>query len=363
MPILSPCDPIKRYRSHALMGESKVQVACEADGGMIGDRMLWSQLLDDTRIRKALHGKDSVKSDSEGRSEYERDRDRTIYSNPVRRLIGKTQVFPLDPNDHVRTRLVHSLEVSTVSEGLASQAVREVIIKREKRTFTEQQGRAISKIAETCGLLHDLGNPPFGHAGELAIASWFEEKRKRDESIPSEADRFFFPLGGPESHKAKDFLRFEGNAQTMRIVTNTYLLGHDHGLNLTCATVAAARKYLASSFAADGKNADHAYAKPGYFLSEAEIFTLVSQRTGTEGRRHPITFLVEAADDIVYSVVDIEDGVKKHSLTFGSGSRLPRRPMWGFQTICRDCSANRGATELLVSVRQRFCTGIPGQRN
>ncbi len=273
------------------------------------ERMSWQQLLDNTRIRKALEDKESIKAEDESRSEFERDRDRAVYSNPVRRLIGKTQVFPLNPNDHIRTRLIHSLEVSTVAEGLASQVVREIHAKHE--TLCETQQRAIAKIAETCGLLHDLGNPPFGHAGELAIASWFEDKRQHDEHIKNESDRFFYPLGGPASQRAKDFLNFEGNAQTMRIITNTQLLGHDHGLNLTCATTAAARKYLASSLTANRKGPHHAYAKPGYFASEADIFTLVSQRTGTEERRHPITYLAEAADDIVYSVVDIEDGIEK----------------------------------------------------
>ena len=277
------------------------------------EKMSWERLLDDTRIRKARDDSaDSIKAADESRSEFERDRDRTVYSNPVRRLIGKTQVFPLNPNDHVRTRLIHSLEVSTVAGGLASQAVKKIHKTREP--LLEKQQRDIAKIAETCGLLHDLGNPPFGHAGELAIASWFEEKRKRDDDIKEEPKRFFYPLGGPTSQRAKDFLHFEGNAQTLRIIANTNLLGHDYGLNLTCATTAAARKYLAHSLNAVRKGTDHAYAKPGYFESETELFTLVSQRTGTEGRRHPITYLAEAADDIVYSVVDIEDAIEKRIL-------------------------------------------------
>jgi dGTPase len=156
--------------------------------------MSWDQLLDDTRIRKAIAGEDSVKAADEARSEFERDRDRMVYSNPVRRLIGKTQVFPMDPNDHVRTRLVHSLDVSTVAEGLASQVVREVIKNRE--TLDVEQLRAISKIAETCELLHDLGNPPFGHAGELAIGTWFEGKRNRDEQLLNKTEHFFFPCCG-----------------------------------------------------------------------------------------------------------------------------------------------------------------------
>jgi dGTPase len=278
------------------------------------EKMSWAQLLDSTRVRELIDKKGSVKASDESRSEFERDRDRAVYSSPVRRLIGKTQVFPLDPNDHVRTRLVHSLEVSTVAEGLASQVARDVISKKEQ--LTDDKLRWISKIAETCGLLHDLGNPPFGHAGELAIGSWFETKRELDKLKGTPKEPFFLPLGGPETQKAMDFLRFEGNAQTMRIVTNTHLLGHDYGLNLTCATTAAARKYLASSLTADNKAANHARTKPGHFLSEQQLLDRVAEQTGTTERRHPITFLVEAADDIVYSVVDIEDGIKKRILNW-----------------------------------------------
>jgi dGTPase len=135
-------------------------------------RLNWDALLLDRRLRELLGGSTSTKVSGESRSEYERDRDRTVYSSPIRRLIRKTQVFPLDANDLIRTRLMHSVEVSTVAEGLTTQAVRDVIKKKEK--LSAEQLEAISKIAETCGLLHDLGNPPFGHAGELAIASWFE---------------------------------------------------------------------------------------------------------------------------------------------------------------------------------------------
>jgi len=268
--------------------------------------MQWQALLDQTRVREILAGQTSHKVSGELRTEYERDRDRSIYSSPVRRLIGKTQVFPLDPNDLIRTRLVHSLEVSTVAEGLAAQATRDVICKRE--SLDDGQQRAISKIAETCGLLHDTGNPPFGHAGELAIGSWFAKRLDRKKRIPK--------LGGERSQAAKDFLLFEGNAQTLRILTNTRLLGHDHGLNLTCATTAAVRKYLAASHIADADSKIHENTKPGFFKSEAKIVDEIGERTSTKGRRHPIAYLVEAADDIVYCVVDIEDGLKKHLLAW-----------------------------------------------
>jgi dGTPase len=263
--------------------------------------MSWDALLEKTRVRELLAGQKSYTVSGESRTEYERDRDRSVYSSPIRRLMGKTQVFPLDPNDLVRTRLVHSLEVSTVAEGLAAQATRDVISKKEK--LSDEQQSAISKIAETCGLLHDIGNPPFGHAGELAIASWFTDRPEGKNQIKK--------LGGATSQAALDFLLFEGNAQTLRILTNTRLLAHDHGLNLTCATASAVRKYLAPSHEADLGSPIHEKTKPGFFLSEADILDRIADRTSTKKRRHPVTYLVEAADDIVYSVVDIEDGIKK----------------------------------------------------
>jgi dGTPase len=270
-------------------------------------RLKWDTLLAEKRLRELLGGSKSTKVAGESRSEYERDRDRTVYSSPVRRLIRKTQVFPLDPSDFIRTRLMHSVEVSTVAEGLTTQAVRDVIKNREK--LSQEQLEAISKVAETCGLLHDLGNPPFGHAGELAIASWFECTENGRKTI---AD-----LGGAKRQKAQDFLKFEGNAQTLRIVTNTHLLSHSYGLNLTCAAISAVRKYVAPSHKADKDSKWHEMKKPGYFVSEEKLLEKVSKLTGTEGCRHPITFLVEAADDIVYSVVDLEDSVKKGLLRSG----------------------------------------------
>lgn len=276
----------------------------------------WDGLLARQRLRELLGGSESTKVAGESRSEYERDRDRTVYSSPIRRLIRKTQVFPLDPSDFVRTRLMHSVEVSTVAEGLTAQTVRDVIKKREE--LSAEQLEAIPKIAETCGLLHDLGNPPFGHAGELAIASWFESTEIGKKIISD--------LGGEKKQKAQDFLKFEGNAQALRIVTNTHLLSHSQGLNLTCATISALRKYLAPSNTANKDSEWHELTKPGYFWSEEALLGKVSYLTGTVGCRHPIAFLVEAADDIVYSVVDLEDAVKKGLLRWSDlAEELGRR--------------------------------------
>lgn len=159
------------------------------------ERMSWAKLLNTTRFRP------TQKVTGEVRDEFERDYGRSLYSTPVRRLRDKAQVFPLEPHDAVRTRLAHSLEVSSVAESLCLNAAREV---PKAEGLSEDQQRAIACIARTCGLIHDLGSPPFGHAGELAISSWFKKKLESDErfanfsrrSSLSSNERIFSTLKG-----------------------------------------------------------------------------------------------------------------------------------------------------------------------
>jgi dGTPase len=262
-------------------------------------KMEWDKLLSDKRVRNFfVKPKRREKND---RTEFERDYDRTIFSSPVRRMHDKAQVFPLEPNDSVRTRLTHSLEVSTVARDMARAINR--WMKEKKHIKTEEQAIAIETTAATCGLIHDLGNPPFGHAGELAIAEWFKEKNKQKEFL------VFSNVGNRKKQLRNDFLKFQGNAQTLRLVSKLQILSDLFGLNFTCATMSAACKYIAPS---DKINQGlHEKKKFGYFASEELIIDLVRSETGTGEARNPITFIVEAADDIVYSVADLEDGVKK----------------------------------------------------
>ena len=157
--------------------------------------MEWKTLLSQKRIREIRGGACSLRSGAEVRDEFERDYGRTLYSTPVRRLRDKAQMFPLEPHDAVRTRLAHSLEVSSVARTLAAHAAHETVPQREGE---------IATIAATCGLIHDLGNPPFGHAGELAIQTWFKHKLKDD---PAFLDRF----RSLTSQRAQDLLEFECN--------------------------------------------------------------------------------------------------------------------------------------------------------
>jgi dGTPase len=263
--------------------------------------MEWEKLLSEKRIRELIEDKPANPSKPDERTQHGRDYDRAIFSTPVRRMQDKTQVFPLDPNDSVRTRLTHSLEVSNIARNMA-RGIGNWLLEKKKEIDSKQMD-SIEIIATTCGLIHDLGNPPFGHSGEEAIQDWFREKN---------IGKGFFKFGS-KSKNAKqlknDFLEFEGNAQTIRLISKLQVLADLHGLNFTCATMSAACKYIASSDEITKK--PHETSKLGYFASEQNLVEKIQEETGTKNKRNPITYIVESADDIAYSVVDIEDGVKK----------------------------------------------------
>jgi dGTPase len=277
-------------------------------------------------MRDVLEGRPTERVEGDVRNEFERDYGRALYSTPVRRLRDKAQVFPLEEHGSVRTRLAHSLEVSSVARSLGLHAARFVADK--EGGITSEDTHNIGWIAATCGLIHDVGNPPFGHAGELAIASWFKDQLGRDE-------KFFELIGGRDAQKAQDFLNFEGNAQTIRLISRLQLLADENGLNFTSATFSAACKYLAPSHNFDKDNKFHERAKPGFFASEQTVIDAVRKETGTFDRRNPITYLVEAADDIVYSTVDLEDGIKKGVLDWANVEKEMNKTRLGKSIIAQ----------------------------
>jgi dGTPase len=258
--------------------------------------MIWSKLLDPNRRRQTTLPTDF-------RAQFERDYGRAIFSTPVKRLQDKAQVFPLEAHDAVRTRLTHSLEVSSVARSLATEVAKRLL---DEGRIDAGMDRHIESIAAVCGLIHDIGNPPFGHSGEDAIREWFSKAIGREDLAKR--------LDGNEQ-LVQDFLQFEGNAQTLRLVAKLQILADDKGLNLTFGTLSAACKYVAPSHQLV-KAGDQAKKKPGYFASERDLVKEVREKTGTGDSRNPITYLVEAADDIVYSVADIEDGIKKGILSW-----------------------------------------------
>jgi dGTPase len=261
--------------------------------------MKWDGLLNPTRVRTLFGGKASRRSAEDLRSEFDRDYGRTVFSTPVRRLKDKAQVFPLVKDDFVRTRLTHSMEVSSVARTLGAWAAKWLL---ERGEILAAAQSSIEVITATCGLLHDLGNPPFGHAGEDAICEWCKNTLKVEQRFVSD-----LRLSG-------DFLNWNGNAQTIRLIGKLQVLADEFGLNLTSATMSTACKYVAAS---DQVNPDvHDRSTTGYFFSERTLIDKVREATGTGEARHPLTILVEASDDIVYACVDLEDGIKKRLITW-----------------------------------------------
>jgi len=238
------------------------------------------------------------KSPDPNRTEGERDYDRILFSTPVRRLADKTQVFPLERHDSVRTRLTHSLEVSNLCRSVGT-----ALVARGLFPAASAPDRNVPAILAAVGLAHDLGNPPFGHQGEEAIRRWFAANPTA--------------LAGLSGGQDLDFLAFEGNAQSLRLVTRLQLISDSYGLNLTYGTLGALMKYSVPSSKANKKSPKAAHRKPGYFLSEREIVEEVLAKVGLEpGTRHPFAYIVEACDDLAYSVMDVEDGVKKGLVSF-----------------------------------------------
>ena len=265
----------------------------------MAQELRWEQLLCSKR-RKEIHGSGESLGTGVGRAEIERDYDRILFSAPLRRLADKTQVFPMEKNDSIRTRLTHSHEVSNLARSIG---IRLAFAHREQ-VFGDgvsalDVGRTVPSLLAAIGLAHDLGNPPFGHQGEVSIRRWFNEKKNANRK--------------GERPVAKDFLQFDGNCQTFRLVTRLQVLNDDFGLNLTYATLAGMLKYPVLSNSGALEN----YGKIGVFESERDIAGDVWEHTGlAEGIRHPLAYVMEACDDIAYSVIDAEDIVKKRYASF-----------------------------------------------
>lgn len=228
------------------------------------------------------------------RSDFQRDYDRMIFSSPFRRLQNKTQVFPLPGSIFVHNRLTHSLEVSSVGRSMAREAWLR-ICRCHRGMEAGAALEQISDIVATACLCHDLGNPPFGHSGEKTISTWFSEGNGMS-------------LKGYLSEQEwADFVNFEGNANSFRQLTHQFVGRRKGGFAMTYSTLASIVKYPWSSLNAGGKR------KFGFFTSEEADYRKVAEELGipeiTPGvfARHPLVYLMEAADDICYQIMDIED--------------------------------------------------------
>ncbi len=297
----------------------------------------WNLLCNETRTNVLMGAPVSGTTRSAGdtRPEAQRDYDRALFSTSVRRLQDKAQVFPLEPHDSVRTRLTHSLEVSNVAQSIARRVTQQL----QSHADVVKHADAIAAIAATSGLIHDIGNPPFGHSGEDAMKDWFVAKMdERRGSDPPLREKLDTAVDGVRL--SADFEQFDGNAQTLRLITRLQMLADFDGLSLTAGTVSAALKYTCRADQTD--KSIHAKSKPGFFYSEQLLVDKVRKETGTGILRNPITLLVEAADDIVYSAVDLEDGIKKGALTWEELKQAFRStPAAGpFSSVCDRVEAN-----------------------
>lgn len=269
--------------------------------------MNWQQLLCTDRIRNYKGNPNS----EDLRTEFEKDYHRIIGSASFRRLQDKTQVFPLDKSDFVRTRLTHSLEVSSFAKSLGQNISKKILLDIKDEGFQESYQADVCDILQCAGLLHDIGNPPFGHFGETVIRQWFLKNLGR------------FTYNGRSlmevlsQQMKEDLFNFEGNTQALRLVTKLHYLVDANGMNLTKGLLGTIIKYPVSSLEINKDSGNIKDKKMGYYYAEREIFDDIQEALGTYGERHPLAYVLEAADDIAYRTADIEDAFKKGCITYG----------------------------------------------
>ena len=281
-------------------------------------QMTWRELLCAKRSRRHVSA-----AQSDVRTEFRKDYHRIIGSASFRRLQDKTQVYPLNRGDFVRTRLTHSLEVSSFAGSLG-----DIVFRRLEEQGAQgvdgQTRENCCDILKCAGLVHDIGNPPFGHFGEFAIRQWFSENLPElcFKGVP--VTRLLTP------QEQGDLLHFEGNAQALRVLTRLHcLVDLEHGMNLTYALLNTIVKYPVSSLGINKKSGNIKDKKMGFFTSEQALYEDIAASTGAVGCRYPLTFLLESADDIAYKTADIEDAVVKGLISFSALleelNRLPER--------------------------------------
>lgn len=259
--------------------------------------MRWEQLLSDMHY---------TNQDCQGHKSFRNDYDTIICSTLFRRLQDKAQVFPLDEDDYVRTRLTHSLEVSAIGKKLGEYVFHRLKKAKKDPWFLSHTEKDFSDVLLCAGLVHDIGNPPFGHFGEYSIREWFQKNlhslRVGDRPVTEILSQW----------QIQDLLHFEGNAQSLRLLSKTPYLGAYNGFDLSFRVLGSIIKYPVSS----EKLAESRYKKIGYHYSERELFSQLNAAMGLNGSRHPLSFLLEAADDIAYRTSDLEDAMVKKVISY-----------------------------------------------
>ena len=276
----------------------------------------WKKLLLPKR-----YGRIVVQEINKARSPFIIDHDRLIFSDSFRRLAGKTQVHPLSGNDHVHTRLTHSLEVASVGRGLGTEYGYFLQEQGDLPDFTEPYH--IGEIVQSACLAHDIGNPPFGHAGEYAVQEWFCDEKNT---------LYYYAL----SKELEDFRSFDGNAQGFRVINVVENEREQGGFRLTYPTIASIVKYPRTSLEAMQSGSK----KFNYYQNERALFTEIFTELGlvkkeqekTVFLRHPLSYLMEAADDICYRIIDMEDARELGILRYEEICEV-LRPIWELMQV------------------------------
>lgn len=276
-------------------------------------KMKWESLLCDSRLLEDNQADKVNQETPVSRTNFVQDYDRVVFSAPFRRLANKTQVQPLYEHDHVHHRLIHSIEVSSVGRSLAMK-----IGQWLEKEGEIQAGEAVdlASIVQAACVAHDIGNPPFGHSGEEAIGDWFSEQFVNPKGLMAELD----------ANRQMQFSKFEGNAQGFRIITRLEMRRNSGGMRLCKATLGAFTKYPVTADVSEKAGVDYVGLKKfGVFHAELGLFRDVARSLGlpkeesehgTWWRRHPLVFVVEAADDICYNIVDLEDAFTTGELDY-----------------------------------------------
>jgi dGTPase len=291
--------------------------------------MDWNQLLSTKRLGADTSNQSPAPED---RTQFQRDYDRIIFSSPFRRMQNKTQVFPLPEHIFVHNRLTHSLEVASVGRSLGNLLSERLSVKYPDNQLIHEIGTIVSAAC----LAHDLGNPPFGHSGEAAISNFF---------VSGNGQKFQPKLSEGEW---KDFTHFDGNANAFRTLTHQFNGKREGGFALTYSTLASIVKYPFESVKAKKQ-------KFGYFQSDKNNYLKIAKELGIEKReddsyfRHPLVYLVEAADDICYQIMDLEDAFKLGILSYTTIKEL----FLNFYDTEKEASRLKGINETLQTVSDK----------
>jgi dGTPase len=271
----------------------------------------WKLILNQHRFRV----KEGTRPNFDERTNFDNDYERIIFSPSFRRLQDKAQLFPLEKFDFSRTRLTHSYEVATIAKTLGCSIGKKLmeLTKNDEEKLDINDVNDICTILTCAGLVHDLGNPPFGHFGETAIREWFKDKltQNEDKSFRFRFGKHEFDLREQET---LDLINFEGNAQALRILTKLHFIMDENGMNLTNGVLNSIIKYPVSSLEID--EAKVYSKKNGYFAAENDVFKTIVSSTGLFNKRNPLVYILEAADDIAYLLGDLEDAFKKNIITY-----------------------------------------------